>query len=47
MGPGEDIDLLVEKTVESMGKIDIIISNAGWTKYADFTDFDQNLDKSG
>ncbi|RMJ19333.1 hypothetical protein CDV36_000978 [Fusarium kuroshium] len=29
-----------------MGKLDIVISNAGWTKFADFYDLNQNVDEA-
>ncbi|KAJ3528156.1 hypothetical protein NM208_g10339 [Fusarium decemcellulare] len=42
----EQINLLVEKTLTAMGKLDIVVSNAGWTKFADFYDLDQNVDEA-
>ncbi|KAH8807808.1 hypothetical protein F5884DRAFT_790125 [Xylogone sp. PMI_703] len=42
----EGIDLLVRETLASFGRIDIVISNAGWTKFVDFMDLDQNVDES-
>ncbi|KAF5675528.1 granaticin polyketide synthase ketoacyl reductase 2 [Fusarium heterosporum] len=40
-----EIQQLVDETVAIMGKIDAIVSNAGWTKFADFFDLDDNVDE--
>ncbi|KIW16299.1 hypothetical protein PV08_06350 [Exophiala spinifera] len=34
----EDNDRLVRETVEKLGGLDIIIANAGWTKFSDWKD---------
>ncbi|KAG5421132.1 hypothetical protein I9W82_000222 [Candida metapsilosis] len=36
----DELTQLVESTVEQLGGIDILISNAGWTKFIDYTDLD-------
>ncbi|RSM04322.1 hypothetical protein CEP52_006914 [Fusarium oligoseptatum] len=40
------VESLVQQTVDVMGKLDIVISNAGWTKFADFYDLNQNVDEA-
>ncbi|KAI1073091.1 hypothetical protein LB507_009016 [Fusarium sp. FIESC RH6] len=41
-----EIERLVAKTVEwSGGRLDAVVSNAGWTKFADFNDLDDNVDE--
>lgn len=36
----EVCESLVEQTVSQLGRIDVLISNAGWTRIVDFTDLD-------
>jgi NAD(P)-dependent dehydrogenase (short-subunit alcohol dehydrogenase family) len=40
-----EIQRLVHETVAAMGKIDAVVSNAGWTKFANFFDIDDNVDE--
>ncbi|KAJ4129782.1 hypothetical protein NW768_006751 [Fusarium equiseti] len=40
-----EIERLVAETVEEMGGLDAIVSNAGWTKFADFFNLDDNVDE--
>ncbi|KAM0340135.1 hypothetical protein ACHAPU_010627 [Fusarium lateritium] len=42
----KEIQRLVDETVLIMGKIDAVVSNAGWTKFADFFDLDDNVDEA-
>lgn len=42
----EEIESLVGETVRTFGKLDLVVSNAGWTKFASFVDLDQNVDES-
>ncbi|TVY53109.1 Granaticin polyketide synthase putative ketoacyl reductase 2 [Lachnellula cervina] len=37
---------LVEETVKVMGRLDVVVSNQGWTKIRDFFDLDDNVDES-
>lgn len=39
-GGKECLEQLVEKSVELLGKLDIVISNAGWTKIVPYDDLD-------
>ncbi|KAJ4070013.1 hypothetical protein NW756_002338 [Fusarium oxysporum] len=41
----EGIQDLVNQTVSAMGRIDAVVSNAGWTKFANFHDIDDNIDE--
>lgn len=40
-----EIERLVAETVAAMGKLDAVVSNAGWTKFANFSDLDDNVDE--
>ena len=38
-----DLTRLVETTVAEMGQLDVVFSNAGWTRLTNFTDLDANV----
>jgi NAD(P)-dependent dehydrogenase (short-subunit alcohol dehydrogenase family) len=38
-----DIQRLVTETVATMGRLDVVVSNGGWTRLTDFADLDQNV----
>ncbi|RGP66030.1 granaticin polyketide synthase ketoacyl reductase 2 [Fusarium sporotrichioides] len=40
-----EIQRLVAETVAAMGKLDAVVSNAGWTQFANFSDLDDNVDE--
>ncbi|KAF4450044.1 hypothetical protein F53441_6749 [Fusarium austroafricanum] len=40
-----EIQRLVDATVAALGKLDAVVSNAGWTKFADFFNLDDNVDE--
>ncbi|KXJ95602.1 short chain dehydrogenase [Microdochium bolleyi] len=40
-----EMERLVRETVETMGRIDIIVSNAGWTRFTNFMDLDQQVNE--
>ncbi|KAL3471748.1 hypothetical protein BJX99DRAFT_262966 [Aspergillus californicus] len=40
-----DIERLVKETVETMGRLDVVVSNGGWTRMRTFDDLDQNVDE--
>ena len=40
----EEAKRLVMETVEMMGRLDVVVSNGGWTHARDFHDLDQNMD---
>jgi len=37
---------LVEETVATMGRLDLVVSNQGWTRMRNFFDLDENVDES-
>lgn len=39
-----DIKRLVAETVSVMGRLDVVVSNGGWTRIRKFEDLDQNVD---
>ncbi|KAI1011852.1 hypothetical protein LB503_004341 [Fusarium chuoi] len=41
----EGIQELVSQTISAMGRIDAVVSNVGWTKFANFYDMDDNVDE--
>ena len=40
-----EIQRLVAETVATMGRLDVVVSNGGWTRLTDFADLDQNVDE--
>jgi NAD(P)-dependent dehydrogenase (short-subunit alcohol dehydrogenase family) len=38
-----DVVRLVDTTVAEMGRLDVVFSNAGWTRLTDFNDLDANV----
>jgi len=40
-----EIQRLVKETVEKMGRLDVVISNAGWTRVTDFFNLDENVNE--
>jgi NAD(P)-dependent dehydrogenase (short-subunit alcohol dehydrogenase family) len=40
-----EIIRLVEETVAIMGRIDVVVSNQGWTRMRDFNNLDENVDE--
>jgi NAD(P)-dependent dehydrogenase (short-subunit alcohol dehydrogenase family) len=43
VGDRESIKRLVEETYKRMGRIDVVVSNAGWTKMRDFLNLEDGL----
>lgn len=43
MSKRSEIQRLVSETVEKMGRLDVVVSNAGWTRMTNFMDLDDNL----
>lgn len=41
----DDIRRLVEDSVAAMGRLDIIFSNGGWTRFRDINDLEDNVDE--
>ncbi|KAF1832410.1 NAD(P)-binding protein [Decorospora gaudefroyi] len=40
------VQALVSETINKMGRLDVVISNAGWTRMTTFTDIEQQIDDS-
>lgn len=40
-----DINGLIEQTVQLMGRLDILISNHGWTTFTNFMNIDENINE--
>lgn len=38
-----EVDRLVKETVDTMGRLDVVVSNAGWTRLTTFANFDEQL----
>lgn len=45
MGDKNDVKQLVEQAVNRMGRLDVVVSNAGWTKMRNFMDLDDGVDE--
>jgi NAD(P)-dependent dehydrogenase (short-subunit alcohol dehydrogenase family) len=45
MSRRQDIGRLVETAVTAMGRLDVVVSNQGWTQMRRFDDLDDNLDE--
>ncbi|KAF3923440.1 hypothetical protein ABW21_db0207261 [Orbilia brochopaga] len=45
VGSQEACEKLVQESIEALGGLDVIISNAGWTKFAQFSDLDALTDE--
>jgi NAD(P)-dependent dehydrogenase (short-subunit alcohol dehydrogenase family) len=41
-----ELSRLVEETVTTMGRLDLVVSNHGWTKIRNFQDLDDNVEES-
>jgi NAD(P)-dependent dehydrogenase (short-subunit alcohol dehydrogenase family) len=41
VGDKASVEYLVSQTVKSMGRLDVVISNAGWTRVTDFMNLDE------
>ncbi|KAJ6260375.1 hypothetical protein Dda_4601 [Drechslerella dactyloides] len=45
VGTSEGCEKLVQQSIEALGGLDVIISNAGWTKFAHFSNLDALTDE--
>lgn len=41
-----ELSRLIEETVSTMGRLDLVVSNQGWTKMRNFQDLDDNVEES-
>lgn len=44
LGKRHDIQRMVSETIAVMGRIDLVVSNGGWTKIRDFDNLDDNVE---
>jgi len=40
-----DIQRLVQETVDTMGRLDVVVSNGGWTRVTNFMNLDENVNE--
>lgn len=40
-----EIQRLIKETVEKMGRLDVVVSNGGWTRMTNFFDLEQNINE--
>lgn len=45
LGHRSEIQQLVSETVAVMGRLDVVVSNGGWTKIRKFSDLDDNVEE--
>jgi NAD(P)-dependent dehydrogenase (short-subunit alcohol dehydrogenase family) len=38
-----DIEVLVDESVRAMGRLDVVASNGGWTRFSNFSDLDEGV----
>lgn len=43
VGDEGDLQNLVRETMEVMGRLDVVVSNGGWTRLTNFTNLDENV----
>lgn len=43
VGDKPSVQNLVKETVDTMGRLDVVISNAGWTRITNFNNFDEGV----
>lgn len=45
LGKRAEVDRLVAETVGAMGRLDVVVSNGGWTRIRDFNNLDENVEE--
>jgi NAD(P)-dependent dehydrogenase (short-subunit alcohol dehydrogenase family) len=45
IGKRPDIENLVSSAIRTYGRLDVVVSNGGWTRIRNFNDLDDNLDE--
>lgn len=43
VGSRSEIQRLIKETIDTMGRLDVVVSNAGWTRLTTFTNLDEQL----
>lgn len=44
-GSRPDIINLVDSTISSLGRLDVVVSNCGWTRFSNFQNLDEGMDE--
>ncbi|KAL6869565.1 hypothetical protein ACO1O0_000891 [Amphichorda felina] len=45
LGQRQEIVSLVDQTIKAFGRLDVVFSNAGWTRFRDISNLDDNVDE--
>lgn len=45
LGKRQDIESLVDQTIKTFGRLDVVFSNAGWTRFRDINNLDDNVEE--
>ena len=43
VGDKAAVQRLIDETVSTMGRLDVVVSNAGWTRITNFMNFDEGV----
>ena len=46
LGVRSDIRRLVEETIGNMGRLDVVVSNGGWTRFSNFADLEDGVEEA-
>ena len=46
LGVRADIKRLVEETIGTMGRLDVVVSNGGWTRFSNFADLEDGVEEA-
>lgn len=46
LGVRADITRLVDRTVDVMGRLDVLVSNGGWTRFSNFADLEDGVEEA-
>ena len=46
LGVRADITELVDDTIRTMGRLDVVVSNGGWTRFSNFADLEDGVEEA-
>ena len=46
LGVRADITRLVDETIAIMGRLDVVVSNGGWTRFSNFADLEDGIEEA-
>ena len=46
LGVRSDIERLVDETIKTMGRLDVVVSNGGWTRFSNFADLEDGVEEA-